>query len=402
MRYSQLFPKTLREAPKSAITANHKFLVRAGFVDQLMAGSWTLLPMGWRVVGKINQIIREEMNNIGGQEMLMPLLHPKEIWNQTGRWEAADEVMYKLKDTRGKEYALSFTHEEIVMDLVKKFVHSYKDLPLAVYHFSTKFRNELRAQGGVLRGREFLMKDLYSLHVSEEDLMGYYEKVKQAYIKVFRRIGFDIYVPEASGGVFTDKHTHEFQVVADAGEDTIYIKPGTHEGFNKEVFEGREEDYEVKRSIEVGNIFPLGVAKYAEKMGVYFTDKDGSKKPVWFGSYGIGSTRVMGTAVEVRHDDRGIIWPKSIAPYDVHLVNLRAGDQEGVRVYEGLQKAGVEVLYDETDRSAGEKLADADLIGIPVRLVVSEKTGDKVEWKERDKDRTELLSVEEAIKRVVQ
>ncbi|OGC92640.1 hypothetical protein A3D85_03435 [Candidatus Amesbacteria bacterium RIFCSPHIGHO2_02_FULL_47_9] len=402
MRYSQLFPKTLREAPKSAITANHKFLVRAGFVDQLMAGSWTLLPMGWRVVGKINQIIREEMNNIGGQEMLMPLLHPKEIWNQTGRWEAADEVMYKLKDTRGKEYALSFTHEEIVMDLVKKFVHSYKDLPLAVYHFSTKFRNELRAQGGVLRGREFLMKDLYSLHVSEEDLMGYYEKVKQAYIKVFRRIGFDIYVTEASGGVFTDKHTHEFQVVADAGEDTIYIKPGTHEGFNKEVFEGREEDYEVKRSIEVGNIFPLGVAKYAEKMGVYFTDKDGSKKPVWFGSYGIGSTRVMGTAVEVRHDDRGIIWPKSIAPYDVHLVNLRAGDQEGVRVYEGLQKAGVEVLYDETDRSAGEKLADADLIGIPVRLVVSEKTGDKVEWKERDKDRTELLSVEEAIKRVVQ
>jgi len=394
MRYSQAFPKTLKNAPKDAVTVNHKLLVRAGFVDQLMAGSWTLLPLGWRVVSKITQIIREEMNAIGCQEMLMPLLHPKEIWNQTGRWDAADEIMYKIQDTRNKrEYALSFTHEEIVMDLVKKHIKSYKDLPLNVYHFSTKFRNELRAQGGILRGREFLMKDAYSLHVSEEDLLVWYEKYKQAYLKIFKRMGLVVYVTEASGGVFTHKHTHEFQVEAEAGEDTIYIKPGTREGYNKEVLEGDVKQFEIKRSIEVGNIFPLG-KMYSEKMGAGFVDADGSKKPIWFGSYGIGPTRVMGTIVEVSHDERGIIWPKSVAPYDVHLVTL-GGNRELIEIYEKLWGEGVEVLWDETDRSAGEKLADADLIGIPVRLVVSEKTGDKIEWKERGKTETLLLDLDQ-------
>ena len=395
MRYSQLFPKTLREAPKEAVAANHRLLVRGGFIDQLMAGSWTLLPLGWRVISKINQIIREEMNAIGGQEMLMPLLHPKEIWNQTGRWESADEVMYKLKDTRERDFVLSFTHEEIVMDLVKKHVRSYKDLPLNVYHFSTKFRNELRPQGGILRGREFLMKDAYSLHTSEEDLMVWYERYKQAYLKIFERIGLDVFVTEASGGVFTDKHTHEFQVEAEFGEDTIYIKPGIREGFNKEVFEGNEKDFEVKKAIEVGNIFPLGPT-YSEKMGANFIDRDGSKKPIWFGSYGIGPTRVLGTIVEVGHDDRGIIWPESVAPFDVYLVDLKNGEE----VHNKLVGAGVEVLWDDREVSAGEKLADADLIGIPVRLVVSERTGDKIEWKERSEEKTELLTLDEIIKRL--
>ena len=395
MRYSQLFPKTLREAPKEAVAANHRLLVRGGFIDQLMAGSWTLLPLGWRVISKINQIIREEMNAIGGQEMLMPLLHPKEIWNQTGRWESADEVMYKLKDTRERDFVLSFTHEEIVMDLVKKHVRSYKDLPLNVYHFSTKFRNELRPQGGILRGREFLMKDAYSLHTSEEDLMVWYERYKQAYLKIFERIGLDVFVTEASGGVFTDKLTHEFQVEAEFGEDTIYIKPGIREGFNKEVFEGNEKDFEVKKAIEVGNIFPLGPT-YSEKMGANFIDRDGSKKPIWFGSYGIGPTRVLGTIVEVGHDDRGIIWPESVAPFDVYLVDLKNGEE----VHNKLVGAGVEVLWDDREVSAGEKLADADLIGIPVRLVVSERTGDKIEWKERSEEKTELLTLDEIIKRL--
>ena len=395
MRYSQLFPKTLREAPKEAVAANHRLLVRGGFIDQLMAGSWTLLPLGWRVISKINQIIREEMNAIGGQEMLMPLLHPKEIWNQTGRWESADEVMYKLKDTRERDFVLSFTHEEIVMDLVKKHVRSYKDLPLNVYHFSTKFRNELRPQGGILRGREFLMKDAYSLHTSEEDLMVWYERYKQAYLKIFEKIGLDVFVTEASGGVFTDKHTHEFQVEAEFGEDTIYIKPGIREGFNKEVFEGNEKDFEVKKAIEVGNIFPLGPT-YSEKMGANFIDRDGSKKPIWFGSYGIGPTRVLGTIVEVGHDDRGIIWPESVAPFDVYLVDLKNGEE----VHNKLVGAGVEVLWDDREVSAGEKLADADLIGIPVRLVVSERTGDKIEWKERSEEKTELLTLDEIIKRL--
>lgn len=397
MRYSQLFPKTKREAPKGAEAVNHKLLVRGGFIDQLAAGSWTLLPLGWRVVSKITQIVREEMDAVGCQEMLMPLLHPKEVWNQTGRWDSAREVMYQLKDTREREWALSFTHEEIVMDLMKKHVSSYKDLPLAVYHFSTKFRNEPRATGGILRGREFLMKDAYSMHLTEEDLMVWYEMFKQAYLKIFKRIGFDIYVTEASGGVFTDKRTHEFQVLAESGEDTIYVKKGTHEGYNKEIFEGKKEEYDEYKSIEVGNIFPLGTM-YSEKMGALVTDKDGKKKPIWFGSYGIGTTRAMGVAVEIFHDERGIIWPKSIAPFQAHLIALNA-QPVALKVYGQLEKAGIEVLWDETEKGAGEKFADADLIGIPVRLVVSEKTGEKIEWKERNSERIELLDMEEVVKR---
>lgn len=395
MRYSRVFPKTLKEAPKDAVTANHQLLVRAGFVDQLMSGSWTLLPLGWRVVTKIEQIIREEMNRIGGQELLMPLLHPKEIWNETGRWESAAEVMYQLKDAREREYALSFTHEEIVMDLVRKHVKSYKDLPLAVYHFSTKFRQELRPQGGVLRGREFLMKDLYSLHTTADDLDRFYNQCREAYVKIFTRLGLKAYVIEASGGVFTDNRTHEFQVEAEAGEDTIYVKPGTNEGYNKEVFSGNEADFEVKRAIEVGNIFPFGSAKYAEKMKVEFTDADGSRKPVHFGSYGIGIGRAMGTIVEVHHDDRGIIWPESVAPYRVHLVSLGQDPAPGEKLYQNLLEAGIEVLWDDTDRAAGEKFADADLLGVPVRLVVSPKTEGKAEWKDRTGEKTELLTGEE-------
>jgi len=321
------------------------------------------------------------------------------VWNQTGRWDSAKEVMYQLTDTRKKEWGLSFTHEEIVMDLMKKHLSSYKDLPLSVYHFSTKFRNEPRATGGILRGREFLMKDAYSMHLTEEELMEWYEKFKQAYLKIFGRLGLEVYVTEASGGVFTDKRTHEFQVLAESGEDTIYIKKGTHEGYNKEIFDGGKDDYEEYKSIEVGNIFPLGTM-YSEKMDAMVTDKEGKRRPIWFGSYGIGTSRVMGAAVEVSHDEKGIIWPKSISPFDAHFVSIRVEEQESRRVYDSLIKAGIDVLWDETERGAGEKFADADLIGIPVRLVVSEKTGDKVEWKERSSDKVELMSVEEVVERL--
>jgi len=398
MLQSKLFPRTRKQAPKDAESINHQLLVRAGFIDQLMAGSWTLLPLGWRVVTKINKIIREEMDAIGGQEMLMPLLHPKQIWNETGRWDTADEVMYKLKDIHDKEYALSFTHEEIVMDLLRKNIKSYTDLPVSVYHFSTKFRNELRAKSGILRGREFMMKDLYSAHTSEEDLMDYYEKVKVAYKKIFTRLGFDFKVAKASGGVFTDKFTHEFQVFSEAGEDTIYWKDGEDEAINEEVFEGNKDDYHSAKSIEVGNIFPLGTM-YAEKMGMLFADKDGSKKPVWFGSYGIGPTRVMGTLVEVSHDDKGIVWFPQVAPFDVHLLSIRSNEKTR-ETYEKLQNAGLDVLFDDRDVNAGEKFSDADLIGIPVRLVVSEKTGDKIEYKERNGDKIEMLTLEEVIQRL--
>ncbi len=406
MKQSQLFPETRKEAPKEAESINHKLLVRAGFIDQLMAGSWTLLPLGWRVVNKINQIIREEMNAIGGQEILMPLMHPKEIWNETGRWDKAKEVMYQFKDNRGKEYALSFTHEEIFLDLIRKNLKTYKDLPIALYHFSTKFRNEPRARSGILRGREFLMKDLYSVHTDEKDFWSFYEKVKDAYSKAFKRIGFDIKITEAAGGVFTDNNTHEFQVLAEGGEDTIYICDSCSWGQNKEIFKGKIGDKCPKckkgkikegKSIEVGNIFPFGTY-YSERMKVYYSDRDGKKKPVWFGSYGIGSTRAMGAWVEVSHDEKGIIWNKNIAPYAVHLIEL-AGAENTKKVYEKLEKAGVEVLWDEREVSAGEKFADADLIGIPVRLVVSGKTGEKIEYKERTSDKKELLSFDELLKR---
>lgn len=407
MLQSKLFPKTRRQPPRDAESVNHKLLVQGGFIDQLMAGSWTLLPLGWRVISKINRIIREEINAIGGQEVLLPLLHPKSIWNETERWEKAEAIMYKLADQRGKEFALSFTHEEIVMDILRKNIRSFKDLPVALYQFSTKFRNEPRARSGILRGREFLMKDLYSAHGSEEDLMGYYEAVKDAYALIFQRLGLSFRITEAGGGVFTDRNTHEFQVISRGGEDRIFYCDNCEWGINKEIFSGSQGEkcpncrtgkIVEANSIEVGNIFPLGTW-YAEKMKVAFTDKDGKQKPVWFGSYGIGPTRVLGALVEVSHDDRGIIWFPQVAPFTAHLIQLPgAGDANGL--YHELQKAGIEVLWDDRDVPAGEKFIDADLVGIPVRLVVSEKTGGKVEWKRRESARITLVERSVAIDRL--
>lgn len=385
-------------------------------MDQLMAGSWTLLPLGWRVVSRINRIIREEMESIGAQEILMPLLHPKEIWNETGRWDKAKEVMYQFEDTRGKEFALSFTHEEILLDLARKHLITYKDLPLALYHFSTKFRNEPRARSGILRGREFIMKDLYSLHADEKDFWNFYERVKEAYAKILTRIGFQFLVTEAPGGVFTENVTHEFQVPAESGEDTIYYCKECGWGENYEIFEKNKErkkslskcpkckkgEVRKTRSIEVGNIFPFG-RYYSKMMEITFTDAQGDKQYPYFGSYGIGTTRVMGAWVEVSHDERGIIWSKSISPYDVHLIEV--GDKSlDMRnrvksVYQKLVQSGVEVLWDERDAAAGEKFADADLIGIPVRLVISRKTGDKIEWKKRDSNKIELFELGQVIDR---
>ncbi len=399
MRQSQLFPKTSRQAPAGAIAENHKLLVRAGFIDQLMAGSWTLLPLGWRVIFKINQVIREELNKTGAQEILMPLMHPKEIWNETGRWEKASGVMYKLKDTREKEFALSFTHEEIILDLVRKHLQSVADLPIKLYHFSTKFRNEPRATGGILRGREFLMKDLYSLHATEEDFWNYYEEVTRAYLTIFARLGLKAIITEAAGGVFTENRTREFQILAAVGEDIIYYDPKTKKGVNKEVFDENKKNFVEAHAIEAGNIFPFGTY-YSDKMGVYYTDKDGKKKPVWFGSYGIGTTRLLGVLAEVFHDDRGLIWPEIVAPFKYHLI-AASGQQlaasKAEEIYKKLSKSGAEVLYDDRDTSMGQKFADADLIGIPHRLVVSDKTGDKVEIKQRSGNKTELISPEELL-----
>ena len=421
MRYSALFWKTIKDAPKDEVAINAKLLLCGGFIDKLMAGSYTLLHLGRRVEQKIEQIIREEMNATGAQEILMPLLHPKDIWNETGRWDSAKDVMYQFKKN-DKEYALSFTHEEVVMDLLRKHISSYKDLPSKIYHFSTKFRDEKRAKSGILRGREFLMKDLYSAHASEADMMKYYDEIKKVYLKAFKRMGLDAILTEASGGVFTKNFTHEFQVIVDSGEDEIIYCPKGDFSTNVEISSvrgGKQCDLshgplKKAKAIEVGNIFPLGTY-YSEKMGVNFTDKDGKRQPVWLASYGIGLTRTVGAIVEVHHDEKGIIWPKEVAPYDAHLIMI---NDEGLmikekadKIYEELQEAGVEVLWDDReDVSAGAKFADADLIGIPIRLVVSKRNGDKIEWKERKSAKSplhqgsvgqaELLNKEEVLRRL--
>ncbi len=415
MKYSSFFPKAKKSEFKEDLSVNAKLLVKAGYIDQLMAGSYTLLPLGFRVIENIKNIIREELDKTGAQELLMPLLHPRDIWDQTGRWSDPDvkQIMYQFKDIHDREFGLSFTHEEIVMNLLGKFVQSYKDLPVKVYHFSTKFRNEPRAKSGILRGREFMMKDLYSAHVSEEDMYVYYNVVKEAYPKIFKRMGLDALTVEASGGVFTDKNSHEFQVLSEVGEDTIYFCDCDGKSCdcrfaqNKELFKGQDgdkcpncDDCSVKsaKSIEVGNIFPLGT-KYSQNMKVLFQDKDGSPQNVWFASYGIGPTRVMGTLVELYHDDHGIIWPKSVAPYQVYLVSL-GRNEEAEKIEKELEEKGIDVLYDDRDTSAGEKFSNADLLGFPYRLVISAKTGDQIEFKKRAEVEVELLGLDKIIEKI--
>jgi prolyl-tRNA synthetase len=409
MLQSQLFYKTTKEISEEEKSINAKLLVRAGFVDKLMAGVYTYLPLGLRVLNKIKKIIREEMSAIGGQEILMPALTPKENWITTGRWDSID-VLFKLEGSGGKEYALGSTHEEIVTPLVKKIVNSYRDLPLAVYQIQDKFRDEPRAKSGLLRGREFSMKDLYSFHADEADLDSYYEKAKEAYLKIFKRLGLDAIVVEASGGTFS-KYSHEFQVLTKNGEDTIFYCEKCHYAQNKEITEYKTGDKCPKcggkimegKSIEVGNIFKLKT-KFSQAFGLNFLDKEGKKKLVMMGCYGIGPSRIMGSIVEISHDENGIVWPKEVAPFDIHLLAIFGKDSgknkkieiESGNLFESLQKAGFEVLYDDRKgASSGVKLAESDLFGISVRLVISEKTLDKnsVEIKKRIEGKVELVKL---------
>jgi prolyl-tRNA synthetase len=408
MRQSQLFPKkTLREAPKDAETINHQLLVRAGFVRQLMAGVYTYLPLGLRVLNKMSQIIREEMNVLGAHEVLMPLMHPASNWKATGGWENID-VLFKVKSRTKKEFALAQSHEEVVTPLVSEFLHSYKDLPFSAYHIQWKFRDELRSKSGILRGREFLMKDLYSWHTTQDDFDEFYKKAKASYIKVFDRLGLTAKVTEASGGAFTTKVSYEFEVLTDAGEANILYCDSCDFCVNIDDIKTYSEKDECPRckndelkhgiASEVGNVFDLG-EKYSRAFGLLIENEKGGKVYPIMGCYGIGVSRTMGVIVEKFHDGRGIIWPKSIAPFGVHLIEL-PGATETESIYQKLIDAGIEVLWDDRDASAGEKFADSDLIGIPVRLVVSARNQGKIEWKERSSQDSELLSFEEVIKKI--
>ncbi len=405
MRQSQFFIKTQKEAPKDEEAINAKLLIRGGFVDKLMAGVYTFLPLGLIVLKKIENIIRKEMNKAGGAELLMPSLHPKENWNKTGRWETMDDL-YKIKDLSNREFALGPTHEEVIVPLLKKVIFSYKDLPIYVYQFQNKFRMELRAKSGLLRGREFLMKDLYSFHTSEEDRDRYYKIMSSAYKTIFNRVGLgkDTYFTFASGGTFS-KYSDEFQIVTSAGEDIIHICDQCNIAINNEIIEEQKTcpkcsgvDFRKEKAIEAGNIFKLK-NKFAEDFDLKFKDKDGSEKLVIMGCYGLGLSRLMGAIVEVNHDENGIIWPQAVAPFQIHLLNIIKGEKKkeaGKKIYENLKKVGIEVLYnDKEDVSAGEKFAEADLIGIPYRAVISEKTGNKIEVKRRNSKDINLVSENE-------
>ncbi|MBI5222172.1 MAG: hypothetical protein HY980_01605 [Candidatus Magasanikbacteria bacterium] len=400
MRQSQLFTKTLREAPKDEVSLNARLLIQAGFADKLMAGVYTYLPLGLRVLKKIQNIIREEINQIGGQEILMPALHPKENWEATGRWDGLD-VLFKLIGAGEKEFALGPSHEEIVTPLVQRFVKSYKDLPMAVYQIQDKFRNEPRAKSGLLRGREFNMKDLYSFHRDGDDLDAYYQKASDAYLKIFSRCGLDAKLVEASGGTFS-KLSHEFQVFTEHGEDDVYVCGQCGKNQNKELAGDLKCPYcgakrEIKKAIEVGNIFKLKT-KFSAPFNFKYVDEKGAEQDVVMGCYGIGPSRVLGAVVEVHHDDKGIVWPENLAPFDIHLVSLVKEKQDvksAEEIYEHLTKSGKEVLYDDrVEVSAGEKFADCDLIGIPYRYVVSPKTlaRKSVEVKKRGEEEAKLVN----------
>ncbi len=412
MKQSQYFLKTSKTTSKDDVSINARLLEQGGFIHKELAGVYTFLPLGLRVLTKIENIIREEMNAIGASEVLMPSMQPKDNWLATERWDSMD-VLFKIESQHGYEMALGPTHEEIVTPLANLVINSYKDLPQAVYQIQTKFRDEPRAKSGLLRGREFRMKDLYSFHATEADLARYYKLVGETYRKIFKRLGLTALYTEASGGSFS-KFSHEFQEEIPNGEDTIYVCTNCSLAVNKELYEkGRgctdchATDYRETKASEVGNIFELKT-KYSDAFDLKYTAEDGSRQPVLMGCYGLGSSRVMGVLVEKFNDDKGILWPENVAPFKVHLVALGGKDaslvmQSADKIYADLQGAGVEVLYDDrVDASAGEKFADSDLIGLPYRVLVSAKTlaEESVELKKRNENEAPLIKISELMKHV--
>jgi len=413
MRLSELFTKTTKEIPADESALNARLLIQAGFVNKVMAGVYDYLPLGLRVLNKVANIIREEMNAIGGQEIFMTTLQDPATWRAANRWD--DQVVdnwFKSELKSGGEVGLANTHEEPLAKLLTRHIHSYRDLPKYIYQIQTKFRNELRAKSGLMRAREFLMKDLYSFSRTEAEFQEFYEMCARAYLKIFDRVGLgkNTYRTFASGGSFS-KFSDEFQTLSASGEDLIYLDEKKGLAVNKEVYTeevlkelGLEKANLVeKKAIEVGNIFLLGT-KFPEALGLRFRDQAGRAQPVIMGSYGIGLGRLIGTIVETSNDERGIIWPAAIAPFQVHLVSLTKSKSPiaaADKIYQALTEIGLEVLYDDREeKTPGEKFADADLMGMPYRAVVSEKTGDKIELKLRSENNTELLTRQALIARL--
>ena len=408
MRLSKNFTRTTKQAPADEVARNAQLLIRAGFVFKTMAGVYSYTPLGLRVLENIKQIVREEMNAIGSQELIMSTLQRKELWQETGRWsDELVDVWFKSTLQDGTDVGFGWTHEEPIVELLRSYLKSYKDLPISVYQFQNKLRNELRAKSGIMRGREFIMKDMYSVHAAKEDLDAYYDQVIEAYKRCYDRfgIGNDTYVTFASGGAFT-KFSHEFQTICEAGEDYIYLHRGKNIAVNEEVLDDAVKELGIKRNelekvktAEVGNIFNFGTQK-SEEMNLVFTGSDGVQHYAYMGSYGIGITRVMGVIVEKFADEKGLIWPENIAPARVYLVQIgeksRAAADE---LYETLGAQGVEVLYDERDERPGVKFADAELMGIPLRVTVSDRLLDGKKWEVamRASSERQLLTTDELL-----
>ena len=410
MRVSNLFTKTLKQAPSDEVSKNAQLLIRAGFVYKEMAGVYAYLPLGLRVLENIKQIVREEMNAIDSNELIMTSLQRKDVWERTTRW--SDEVVdiwFKTRLKDDTEVGLGWSHEEPIVEMMKQYIHSYKDLPVSLYQMQTKMRNELRAKSGIMRGREFIMKDMYSFHATKEDLDAYYAKAAEAYKRVYDRLGIgeDTYMTFASGGAFT-KFSHEFQTICEAGEDIIYLHREKNIAINEEVIDDAVKELGISRdelepvkTAEVGNIFNFGTQK-TDEMGLYYTGQDGEQKSLYIGSYGIGITRVMGVIAEKLSDEKGLIWPENIAPYKVYLVSIGNVGEQANELYERLKAAGVTVLFDDRDERPGAKFADAELIGLPYRVTLSERTlaEGKLEFSRRAGGEVELLTPDELLDKI--
>lgn len=409
MKQSILFSKTRNEAPSDEVSKNAKLLIRAGYIHKEMAGVYSFLPLGKKVLENIKQIVREEMNKIGGQELIMTNLQNSDIWKSTDRWSDENvDVWFKTKLKNETEVGLAWSHEEPVLKMINNHINSYKDLPGSVYQFQTKLRNELRAKSGIMRGREFVMKDMYSFHANEEDMNQYYDEAIQAYKNIYDRLGLgdDTFKTFAGGGAFT-KFSHEFQTICQAGEDKLYINRDKSVAVNEEVLEDATKELGVNKdnlntvtSAEVGNIFKFGAEK-SEKMRVNFVNQDNQQKPIYLASYGIGITRVMGVIAEKFSDDKGLIWPNNISPYDVHLISLvheKEEKKQAEEIYQDLKKQDIEVLYDNRkETQAGEKFADSDLLGIPIRIIISSSNleENKAEIVNRNTGNVEYESLED-------
>ncbi len=412
MKYSQSFLKTSKEAPKEAETISHKLLLRGGFIHPLGAGFYSLLPLGFKVYRKIYAIITEELNKIGVEDIIMPVVHPARLWKETGRFSEVGPELWKIKNRSDEDFVLAMTHEEVVTDAAKAIISSYKDLPKLVGQIQIKVRDEARARGGLLRTREFTMQDAYSFDRDEMGLDAAYQKFIGAYNNIFHRVGIETVMIESSTGAMGGSGAHEFMMLAPSGEDKIVVCRECGCAVNAEVLgimkEGADEpnvsckkcgsgNCEFKRGIEVGNIFKLGT-KYSVSLKLLYTDENNQQKPVVMGSYGIGLERLMASVIEASHDDRGIIWPANIAPFKLHLISIDK-NKKADKIYEKLVAKGIEVFYDNREAiSAGEKFADADLIGIPYRATVSKKTGSKIELKKRTESDAQLVTTAELLK----